>query len=264
MRLVCSISDFRRGPARAACPFLLALAILVTGPGCRGGPEKQEGLAAFYRLRAKGRLQANDTVGAGRMLAKAEKLDPDSGETQVLVGEVFRREGNPDEAEARYRRALALKPDLTEAHLNLGLVLAARGRLEEAIQEFRIAALDPDFAHRDLAHDNIGQLRLEQGDLDGAERAFREAVAFNDRWARSQANLGQVLYLKGDLLGAAESLARAIQLDPKHVEARYRLALTFIRMGRRAEAVAELRSVVRLAPEGPFAKDAREQLALLE
>jgi Tfp pilus assembly protein PilF len=253
MRFVRSISDFRRGPVRTACLFLLVSAILTAGPGCRGGPEKEEGLAVFYRLRAKGRLQANDTAGAGQMLAKAEKLDPGSG-----------REGNPDEAEARYRRALALKPDLTEAHLNLGLVLAARGGLEEAIQEFRIAALDPDFAHRDLAHDNIGQLRLERGDLDGAERSFREAVAINDRWPRSQANLGQVLYLKGDLPGAAESLAAAIRLDPRHVEARYRLALTFIRMGRRAEAVAELRSVVRMAPEGPFAKDAREQLALLE
>jgi type IV pilus assembly protein PilF len=264
MRFICSTSHFRPGRARAACLFVLASAILIAGPGCRGGPEKQEGLALLYRLRAEGRLQANDTVEAGRILAQAEKLDPDSGETQVLIGEVFRREGNQEEAEARYRRALALKPDLPEAHLDLGLVLAARGRLEEAIREFRIAALNPDFANRDLAYDNIGQLRLEQEDLDGAERAFREAVAFNDRWPQSQAHLGKVLYLKGDLLGAAESLARAIRLDPKYVEARYRLALTFIRMGRRAEAVAELRSVVRLAPEGPFAKDAREQLALLE
>jgi Flp pilus assembly protein TadD len=100
--------------------------------------------------------------------------------------------------------------------------------------------------------------------MDGAERAFREAVASNARWPRSQANLGQVLYLRGKLPEAAERLAAATRLDPGYVEAHYRLALAFIRLGRRADAVAELRTVLRLAPKGPFTQDAREQLALLE
>jgi tetratricopeptide (TPR) repeat protein len=72
------------------------------------------------------------------------------------------------------------------------------------------------------------------------------------------------LYLRGKLPEAAERLAAATRLDPGYVEAHYRLALAFIRLGRRADAVAELRTVLRLAPKGPFTQDAREQLALLE
>ena len=41
-------------------------------------------------------------------------------------------QGRPDDAAQCYRRALALKPELAEAHNNLGIVLAAQGDLVEA------------------------------------------------------------------------------------------------------------------------------------
>jgi tetratricopeptide (TPR) repeat protein len=57
------------------------------------------------------------------------------------------------EAEASYTRALALKPDLDEAHSNLGFTLQELGRLKEAAASFRHAiALNPENfkAHNEL------------------------------------------------------------------------------------------------------------------
>ena len=47
-------------------------------------------------------------------------------------------------AEARFRHALTLKPDLADAHNNLGNVLKELGRLDDAHQSYSQAlALDP-------------------------------------------------------------------------------------------------------------------------
>ncbi|MFQ5458366.1 MAG: tetratricopeptide repeat protein [Myxococcota bacterium] len=260
-----SIESLLRLPRRpAALAVFLAGLILLPAPGCRGNDSGKEEMAALYRNRGASRLRVGDTAGAGRFLSKAEGLEPDSAATQILIGEVLRREGNLDRAEARYRRALALAPDSPEGHLNLGVVLGMKGRNDDALREFQAAARSEQFANRDLAYDNIGQIYLDRQELDSAEQAFRTAVALNDAWPRSQVNLGRVLYRKGDFAGAAQRFARAIRLNPNFVEARYRLALVYIRIGRRMDAIAELRNVIRMAPKGVFSGDAREQLALLE
>lgn len=254
-----------RGKGFAVVRAILIAALLLPGlQGCRGKGGPTDPIAAIYRARASARLGVNDTVAAGRFLSKAEQLDPDSSETQVLIGEVLRREGNLDLAEARYRRALELEPRSAEARLNLGALCGQKGDLDEALRQFRIVADDKHFERRDLAHDNIGQICLEKKDLDCAEKEFRQAVALNDRYARSRANLGKVESLQGNHQAAADQLAAAVKLDPNFVEARYRLALAYVRLGRRADAIAELRNVLRIAPRGTYARDARQELALLE
>ena len=41
-------------------------------------------------------------------------------------------QGKHDEAVAAYREAIRLKPDVAVAHSNLGIVLIAQGKLDEA------------------------------------------------------------------------------------------------------------------------------------
>ena len=51
------------------------------------------------------------------------------------------------EAIAEYRRAIAIKPDFAEAHINLGIALKTQGKHDEAIAEYRRAvAIKPDYA----------------------------------------------------------------------------------------------------------------------
>ena len=61
--------------------------------------------------------------------------------------------GKLKEAELSFRKAIALKPNLAEAHSNLGNVLRNLGKLKEAELSLRKAiSLKPDFAE---AHSNL-------------------------------------------------------------------------------------------------------------
>ena len=56
-------------------------------------------------------------------------------------------------------RALAIQPNLAEAHCNLGLALQALGKLDEATVSYHKAlALKPDYV---TAHNNLGVLFQE-------------------------------------------------------------------------------------------------------
>jgi tetratricopeptide (TPR) repeat protein len=109
------------------------------------------------------------------------------------LGNILLRLQRPDEAADAYRGALKLRPDLAEAHSNLGLIAGNAGDLEEAERRFRRAlALDPDLL---AARFNLAQLLGATGR--GAE-ARREIEAI---LARDPGHQG-ALQLRATLDGA--------------------------------------------------------------
>ncbi len=102
-----------------------------------------------------------------------------------------------DEAVARYRRALALRPDYPEAHNDLGSALAQQGRLDEAVAHYgRALALRPDYPE---AHSNLGSALADQGRLDEAVAHFRRALALKPDYPEAHSNLAMVLLAQGDM-----------------------------------------------------------------
>ena len=64
------------------------------------------------------------------------------------------RRGRIDEAVAHFEKALEIKPDYAEAHIDLGTALANGRRMDEAIAHFQKALeIKPDYAE---AHINLG------------------------------------------------------------------------------------------------------------
>ena len=80
--------------------------------------------------------------------------------------------GQVDEAIAHYRKALEIKPDYAEAHNNLGNALAGRGQIDEAIAHYRKALeIKPDYAK---AHYNLGMALAGRGQVDEAIDHYRQ------------------------------------------------------------------------------------------
>ncbi|SDF27345.1 Tetratricopeptide repeat-containing protein [Thermus arciformis] len=87
-----------------------------------------------------------------------------AAEKEVVLGVKAVREGRREEAEARFKRALALDPAHHRALANLGTLHLEGGRLEEALalyqEALKLAPEDP------LLHENLAALYKRKGDLD--------------------------------------------------------------------------------------------------
>jgi len=118
------------------------------------------------------------------------------------------------EAIARYRRILALKPDLSEIHNNMGLALAELSRLDAAVESYRRAIeLKPDNPQT-LCNWGTALAQLER--FDEAEAKFRRAIALDPGCAGAYNNLGLSLKERGRLAEATSAAEQAIRLAPKN------------------------------------------------
>jgi len=110
---------------------------------------------------------------------------------------------------SNYTKAIVLKPDYTEAHNNLGVMLRELGRLDEAEASYRQAiTLKPDYAE---AHSNLGVLLQELGRLNEAEANYRQAILLKTDYAEAHRNL--TLIKKFDTQDEQYSKMQELYLD---------------------------------------------------
>jgi Tfp pilus assembly protein PilF len=162
------------------------------------------------------------------------------------LGGALRAKGRLDEAMAEYRRAIAVDPKYTQAHLNLGNSLYAKNRLDEAMAEYRQAiTLDPKSA---LAHNNLGTVLHAKGQLDAAITEYRQAIALDPKYATAHFNLGNALRAKNRLDDAIAEYKEAIAVDPKSANVHNNLGNALKGKNRLDEAIAEFNEAVILNP----------------
>src|SRR5262249_61223326 len=109
------------------------------------------------------------------------------------------------------RRALALEPNLMEAHVNLGIVLDDSGHLDDAMREYDTAIrLRPT----PEAYNNVAAILLRQGRPAEAVVALRRGIALRSDGAQLHENLGTALQQLNDREGATAEVREALRLDP--------------------------------------------------
>jgi Flp pilus assembly protein TadD len=151
-----------------------------------------------------------------------------------------------DEAVAHFKEALRLKPDLAEAHTNLGNALQRMGRLKEAVAEYREAVrLKPDLAE---AHNDLGNALPKLGQIKEGEAECREALRIDPDYPDAYYNLGIILQAMGKPEAAAQ-FQEALRLRPDSPEAHNSLGITLQSMGRLEDAVVQHQEALRLKPD---------------
>ncbi len=112
------------------------------------------------------------------------------------LGLVLAQRGQVDEAIAHFQKAVEIKPDYANAHQNLGVALEERGKFDAAIAQYRKALeFKPDYP--DITHNNLGSALARRGLFDAAIVHFRKALELRPDYAEARNNLDLALKLRG-------------------------------------------------------------------
>lgn len=145
------------------------------------------------------------------------------------------------------QRAVALDDSLPEAHGMLGMVYAFKKQLEQAIVEGeRAIALNPNFA------DGYVWLGFNVSFMGKPEEAIglvQKALRLNPNAPFFYSScLGSAYYLMGRYEEAIVAFKRGVALNPTNMADHMFLALSYIELGRKKEARAEILEALRLSP----------------
>ncbi|MFI5093184.1 MAG: tetratricopeptide repeat protein [Candidatus Acidiferrales bacterium] len=144
------------------------------------------------------------------------------------------------------QKLLAEKPDIAWAHFQLAYAYTALKRTNEARAEYeRATALDPKMSEAFL---NLGIL-LTQKDPAAAVVPLRKAVELLPAQSRPRFLLGYALERSGDIPGAAESYEAALRLDPRDTETVVHLGNLYYGLKKYPEAEVKFRSVLDSQPK---------------
>lgn len=145
--------------------------------------------------------------------------------------------GRLDAAEALYRRRLAEAPDDADALHLRGVLLAQRGRHADAAASIEAAiGRQPGEA---MFHNNLGNVRIELGDLDAAEKGYRRAIELDGGRLDAANNLGVLLSRRGRATEAEALLLQVLETSPGFTDARQNLANHYLRAGNLPDAVQQ-------------------------
>jgi len=179
--------------------------------------------------------------------AQAAALSPHNASILNEWALTYQDLGDLDAAETKYRESLALDPEYGQTYLLLGELYQARGDWQRARENYaRAAELDPTSLQ---AWADLGGANASLGDWDAAIAAFRRGLDVNANVPRLWGYLGDAYSRTGDVAAAVDAYQHAVALDGGFVEAWRALADHLIRLQRWDEAKAAVERLRELGPD---------------
>ena len=262
--------------------WLAALGISLCLGGCPGNganspgggdPERMsEGeydIARDAFLRQKNPREALDHA------LKALELNEDNHEASHLSALIYlamcstgKDDCRLEEAEKYARASLRAKGDFREAKNTLGVVLIHAKKYDEAIGVLKPLSEDMLYQTPENAWGNLGWAYLEKGSLDAAIDALSRSVAAQPLFCVGNFRLGAALEKKKQYTEALEAYGRALETEAPACKGLQDAFLgrgrVLVKLGRGADAAADLRKCKELLPTSAAGKECSSILANLK
>jgi tetratricopeptide (TPR) repeat protein len=184
--------------------------------GCK--PPGARALLEGRRLLAQGK-----TADAIEQLRTAATLLSTNAHAWNYLGLACHAAGQPAEAAQDYQKALALNPNLVEAHYNLGCLLLEQGNYVAAQNELTAFTMS-------RPRDINGWLRLGAAQFRGrepaaAEQSYSEALHISPQIPEAWNALGMIQMQRGRAYDASKDFTAAIQFQSDYAPALLNLAI---------------------------------------
>lgn len=182
---------------------------------------------------------------------KALAVEPSSSEAHVSAGMVARIFHNDDaKAATEFEIALSIDPNNALAHEWFGNLLVAQGHLDDARRELQIAAEQQPVAtatYAWLARADYYARRYAE-----AERYARQALELEPSRLETHVVLGLVEEARGEYVAALRQFDEVARLGAR-TDARVLRTSVLAATGHRGTAIALLRGIARVAAADPYA-----------
>ena len=154
-----------------------------------------------------GYMQRRQMSNANRSLKRAQELAPEDPSVNNALALFYNMEGEQDEAERYFKKALQYDESFSQARNNYAVFLFENKRYQEAVTQLEKVTKDFRYPRRYTAFENLGICYLRLGDVALAKKAFNRALQLNPNQAVSLLELAEIAFNEGDHPLAARYLA---------------------------------------------------------
>lgn len=262
-------------PRRQAASAMLAVLILAASPFSMAG-ENAEDAASAHMLQAEIALNGDDYLLAATEYRKAAEQSENADVARQATRLAFDY-GFNDEALLAAKRWLKLDPDSDDALLHLGQVQLRQGDMRDARRSFKkliergqqpaeqrlyslvaflsdedpkkadqlMRALSKPYGDSALAQYSTAAVAMQADDAEYAMERTQRAMELDPEWLKAKLLYARILLLKGETDEAIDYTARIIGDDPDpDPDARMELALMYLAAGRDDDALSQVNQVL--------------------
>jgi tetratricopeptide (TPR) repeat protein len=167
-------------------------------------------------------------------------------------------DGPFEEPEKLLNEAVKAAPNWHQPYEDLGWLLARKKEYDAAIEAFlTVQRLTPD---SNIPYQELGRIYRLQSKFEEAVQEGRKAVALAPKSSTTLAELAETYAAKGDNAVSVTTYLKAIAADPKDAQGHFGLGKLYLKMGKKDEGRAELKSVLELSPDPTLKKSAQDLL----
>jgi len=243
---------------------IAAMLLLLTVFGCvsgRGGSTFEPNPASYHYQMGLSYLGERNYTSALIDLTEAEKLDPENPDVLYNLGKALIGKNRPDLAEAKFLKAILLKPGFSVARNDLGVAYLDLKRWDSAIQQFKIVKDDLFYDNNTNASINLGLAYLGKGDYPKALGELQAVATLNPRNPIVRLSLGRVWFAMDKSEQAIAEYTKAIEIYRDYGAANYYLGQAQLKMNNFDAARAAFKEAVRLIP---YSEQGRAALGYLD
>ena len=195
--------------------------------------ELQSDMEVAYTA-ASALLQLKEKEKAAALFTYMENSAENKAAVHVMAGRAYEVAGFPNDAEAEYRKAIAIDPKISRGHYYLGLFYLTKNGWEatpQSRQEFlaEVQQNPTDF----FGNYFMGYITSNEKNYDESDSYLKVAAAARPDWPEPYLYMGLNAYGRGDNVAAEQALRKAIELTGKD-EARnnYQIRRAYFTLGR--------------------------------
>jgi tetratricopeptide (TPR) repeat protein len=196
--------------------------------------------------RAQIQIHRNDAGGAIDSLQAALRNDADNGVAHYWLGKAFDLQHNDSRAEAEWRDAVRLKPELNDAQLALANLEMQRGDYDALTQSGQLIIANAPQSPEGYLLRAVAEMNRQR--YADAEQDLRKIAELAPASAVPYVQTGNLHLLQKQYAEALASYQKALEKDPASTEGLQGLMKTYLALKQPELAIAAARAQIAKAP----------------